>query len=141
MSITTVGARALGAPGHRAEKRELCLFLATEHVRVETVVGAYAFGKGIAVAGLPHGGGEDRKVRLAAIVVDLSAIRGKGAEHPLARGLREAPRRVHAGPQARYLRAPEELPEHAPGGLCLGDQQARRVRSDVDHRHTHQPGC
>ena len=45
MSMTTVGSVAGGSPGHRAEERELRLFVAAEHAGVELEVLAHALGE------------------------------------------------------------------------------------------------
>ena len=72
-----VGGRAAR---HRAEERQLRLFLAAQHPRVEAVARSRTRAANCgAVGGVAHGRGEHRQVRLAAMLVDRAAVLGEGA--------------------------------------------------------------
>ena len=110
MSITTVGSVGARTAGHRAEERELRLFVAAEHARVEPVVLAHARGERGAVGGVAHGRGEHGEVRLAVVGVDLRRGSRRACASTRAMASSESePRGVDAVAQARDLGAPEQL--------------------------------
>ena len=93
-------------PGHRAEERQLRLFVAAQHFRVERELAADPLGELPAVGCVPHGRGQHREVRLATVLVDRLPVLGEHAPGALD-GLRvELAGRVDAVAQPGHLRAP-----------------------------------
>ena len=116
MSITTVGSLSARAVGHRAEERELRLFVAAEHACVQAVVLAHARGELRAVGGVAHGRGEHGDVGLAVVGVDRGAVVVERAQHALDGLLGERAVRVDAVSQPGDLRAAHEFLDRAVGG-------------------------
>ena len=127
--------------GHRAQERQLRLFLAAEHARVEAVVVAHARGELGAVGGVAHRRGEHGEVGLAAVLVDRLAVLGERREDALA-GLRgERAAGVDAVAQPGDLRAARRAPRPRRSRVDVGDQQPRGVGADVDDGDAHARGC
>ena len=141
MSITTVGSLAAGCGRHGAEERELGLFLAGEHPRVEAVVVAHARGEVGAVGGVADGGGEDGDVGLAVVRVDRRAVVGERRRSALDRLLGERAAGVDAVAEARDVGLAQQLLDGAAvRRVDVGDQQAGGVRADVDDGDAHGRG-
>ncbi len=126
---------------HRAEERELRLFLPGEHARVERELAPDPLGELGPVGRVADGGGEHGEVGDAVVGVDFAAVLGERREHPVDRGGGERPGRVDPLAEPRDGRAPHELGDPA-RGRDVGDEQPRRVGADVDDGHTsHGRGC
>ena len=113
------------------------LLVALDRARVECVVLAHAAREVGAVVGVAHGARQHGRPRRHVRGVDRRAVlveRREHARHPL---VGEAPAAVDADAQASHRAAPVELGQRAARGVDVGDQQARRVRPDVDDGDPH----
>src|ERR1035437_6022514 len=123
MSITTVGSLGAARPDMAPRK--------------EGWASSSPRGKLRAVRRVAHSGGEHGHVRGAVVRVDRLTVFPQPREHAIGGLLREAALGVHAGAEARDLRAPQHFGHRAGDLLHIGDEQPRGVRPYVHHRHAH----
>src|SRR5204863_65150 len=67
--------------GHRAEERQLRLFIAAQHARVEAELLTHPRGERLAVGGVAHGSRHHSEIGLAAVGVDFAAVVVQRSDH------------------------------------------------------------
>ena len=112
------------------------LLVAADRARVEAEALADGGAELSAVGGVADRAREHRGGGRHAVLVDSPAVAPQRLEDPLDRIVLQAAGGVGAVAQARHDRLAVKLVQRA-AGRHLGDQQSRRVRSDIDHRDTH----
>src|SRR3954469_19936354 len=129
------GPDGAGGPlARRAPERQARLLVARDRARVETELVADAPGEVRAVGGVADGARQDRDRALRAELVDRGAVLPEDGDDALDRLGREAAAGIHAPAEAGDDGAPLELGDRAGRRVDVGDEQARRVRAEVDDR-------
>jgi hypothetical protein len=126
--------RVGGTLARRARERQVRLLVARDRARVEAEIVADAAGEVGAVGGVADGAREDRDRALRAQLVDRGAVLREDGDDTLDRLGREAAAGVDALAQAGDDRAALELLDRAGRRVDVRDEQARRVRAEVDDR-------
>jgi hypothetical protein len=129
------GPGGVGGPlARRAAKRQARLLVARDRARVEAELVADAAREVRAVGGVADGAREDRDRALRAELVDRRAVLGEDGDDALDRLGREPAAGVDALAEPGDDRAALELVDRAGRGVDVRDEQARRVRAEVDDR-------
>jgi hypothetical protein len=123
-----------GALARGAHERQARLLVAGDRAGVEAELVAHAAGEVGAVRGVAYSAREDGDGALGPELVDRRPVVAEDGDDPLDRLGREPAGGVDALAEARDDRAPLELVDRAGRRLDVGDEQARRVRAEVDDR-------
>ena len=123
------------AGGGRPEVGQPRLLVAAERAPVEAEAVAHRRGELRAVGRVADRGRQHGDAALAAVALDRLRVALERVEHAPLRRVAEPAGRVHALAEAGDDRAAVELLDAA--GADVGDEQARRVRADVDDRDAH----
>jgi hypothetical protein len=119
-----------------AEKGQLRLLIAGEHVRLDPVALPYRVGELLTVGGVAHGAGQHRDRGLRAVLVDLAAVAVERGVDTLHGVIAQAPLDVDPRSEPGDVAVAHELGGD-PAVDHIGDQQPGRVGPDVHHGHAH----
>jgi hypothetical protein len=125
--------------GGRAGVGRRGLLVAAQRAALEPEAVAHGGGELRAVGGVAHGRGHHGGARHGVVRRDLRRVALQRGEHAPLRLLAQPAGRLDALAQARDGRLPHALRDRV-AGVHVGDQQARRVRADVDDRDAHDRG-
>jgi hypothetical protein len=129
------GPGGVGGPlARRPAERQARLLVARDRARVEAELVADAPGEVRAVGGVADGAREDRDRALRSELVDRGAVLREDGDDALDRLWREAAAGIDALAEAGDDRPALDLADRAGRRVDVRDEQARRVRAEVDDR-------